>query len=407
MPNETMTDAWRSAWIERCAERLFRGVRAAADPVARILLGQPGAGKSTVAAAMRTLCDPHRGFVHVDADELLYLHPSFVPWAEEDHEAAHQGLSGDAAIAADEITSRAAARSVDLLLEIAPASATVVTDLIAFLADAHYRTELIVVVTEPDVSWAAAITRFEGQDAAFGLGRWVDPDVHDAVCEAMPEVLDAVAEQGLTDRLVLVARGGTTLADSRRGDTSFRALLPASFGGSPTVDASDPTPPAPPSPVDDRSGVRINRLSGRARDVPPREAAPTPRVTLATGVRISRLPRAPTASVPEPSRPSAAPDSQAAPPRPAAPTDHATKDRDRPSADATPRSTGPPTPPPVAPADASRAAPESPGGPSARVQGAPSPEADPRFVRLTPSEQRDVLRRARQQARLRALADES
>src|SRR4051812_48110940 len=67
-----------ASWHERTCARYLAGAARQTEPVAFIVLGQPGAGQDAIVLAIAETLRGRGGAVTIDARELTLLHPDFL-----------------------------------------------------------------------------------------------------------------------------------------------------------------------------------------------------------------------------------------------------------------------------------------------------------------------------------------
>lgn len=191
------------------------------SPLAVLLLGQTGAGKTRTAPALHALLAARRGPpIHLIADTYKAFHPSYASLAATSSPAqASAAASPDArrwlAMAVDE----AVARRADVLLETACRHPTDFTSLAEALAAGGYRVEVVVLAVPEGLSRLGIMARYYQrlpEAGSRGLQARLTPRrIHDdsyVGLLASARWLDA----GGVDQVLVVRRGNLVVFGSER-----------------------------------------------------------------------------------------------------------------------------------------------------------------------------------------------
>ncbi|CAG9260924.1 UDP-N-acetylglucosamine kinase (modular protein) [Burkholderia diffusa] len=201
-------------------ERALEVTRAAIQPVAIILGGQPGAGKAALAS--EALDDLGGNAVKVDADETRKFHPDYVALMNEDDRSAADRTHADAGPWAAKLTSAAIAGRRHLVIDGTMRDPVGLSKLCQKLRNAGYRIEARVMAVNALVSRMSIHERYERQLEVNGYGRWTNRDKHDAAFNGVPLTVESLEADCLVDRITVVARNGDApLYDNRLVDGAW------------------------------------------------------------------------------------------------------------------------------------------------------------------------------------------
>lgn len=202
-PGEIAPDQLRQIFVHKIRPTEYDAVALGPSESVRELVivgGQPGAGKTrSIAQAARA----HPGIVPVVGDDLRAYHPLY-----------RQMMTTDP-LRMPEVTAQAAGAWVGMSLDYLQAqgrSILLETTLRKFRA-AGYRTELRVLAVPAELSRMGTVSRYVGQVADDGAGRWAPSHFHDAAYANAFEAIARAASAGLVDRVVVVDRNANVLAD--------------------------------------------------------------------------------------------------------------------------------------------------------------------------------------------------
>ena len=188
-------------------------------PVAVIIAGQPGCGKSGVRNAAVDRFKENGGCTVVDVDEVRASHPRYPAWMKENDKTAADRSHEDASKAAGELRDAAIAQKKNLVIDGTlknpeKAKATAET-----LKAEGYRVEAVGLCVKPEESWKGVGDRYQKERDKFGQGRWVPKSTHDQAVEGVPKSL-AGLEQGRVDSLEVRTRENKLLHKSEPSKTA-------------------------------------------------------------------------------------------------------------------------------------------------------------------------------------------
>lgn len=211
-------DSPDQAWPQTARRRYLRPAPARETPLAILVVGQPGAGKSVLAASLRATFDLQGGCVSIDPTELAQLHPGYVTGGQRDEREVWTQLRPDAADLAADLFEQAVSRRQDLLLECTFDTADAAELLLGYLREQRYQTLVVVAVAAPVISWRDVQRRYRRQCDTWPVGRRIERDYHDEVFENLLSVLERIETGRLADELHLIGREGQVLASLTRSD---------------------------------------------------------------------------------------------------------------------------------------------------------------------------------------------
>ncbi|KAE8162412.1 zeta toxin-domain-containing protein [Aspergillus tamarii] len=175
------------------------------QPVAILLGGQPGAGKSRLAsAAMKHLGG---NAVKVDADELRQFHPRYIDMMRENDLTASDRIHADAGPWAVKLTRAAITARRNLVIDGTMRDSDNVVAQCRNFREAGYRVEARVMAVSRLVSLLGISERYEHQRQVLGFGRWVTCNHHDAAFAGVPLTVEKLEAYRLVDRMAIYTRG--------------------------------------------------------------------------------------------------------------------------------------------------------------------------------------------------------
>lgn len=181
--------------LERSALR-YSGQEA---PVAVILAGQPGAGKTQLSSIFRKAFSNDCAFIN--GDDYRRLHPFYRELNEENKENLIKMTSRFSAEITETLIQKMSDCRYNLIIEGTGRTATVPLNTTRILKGKGYRVELAALCVRPIFSLASIILRFYSMKKMGTIPRATALHAHDYVVSVLPGNLDLLAESELIDRL--------------------------------------------------------------------------------------------------------------------------------------------------------------------------------------------------------------
>ncbi|WP_338911996.1 zeta toxin family protein [Mycetohabitans rhizoxinica] len=198
MPDETSKYTVESAYKDVERNALAR-TQAQKQPKAVMLGGQPGSGKSVLAAGAIRELRSGGGAVLIDADRMRERNPLYKQLSREDPQHAADRTHKEAGEWATRLTIVAAENRRNLVIDGTMRSPESIRDLTRRLKDAGYKIEARVMAVNAETSLARARLRFEEQVAERGTGRFVNEEQHDNAYTGIVESVRALEYEKLVD----------------------------------------------------------------------------------------------------------------------------------------------------------------------------------------------------------------
>ncbi|MFF0340210.1 zeta toxin family protein [Kribbella sp. NPDC004875] len=175
------------------------------QPTVLFIVGQPGAGKTTMQAAAMDRLGMKNAYV-VDHDELLEKHPGYASGVLEDDYSASGVYGTDAgtwrAWALQEVQNR----RMDVVVPY-PIGGQGDVDLMRQFQERGYRVEVAFAAVHEAQSQLGIMERFNDGRQEVGYGRWIGSDNHDMFYQNMLGAADAIETQGAADAVHVYRRG--------------------------------------------------------------------------------------------------------------------------------------------------------------------------------------------------------
>jgi predicted ABC-type ATPase len=194
-------------------------------PKAILLGGQPGAGKSALAAEAVRELRASGGAVVIDADRMREENPRYKQLSKEDPQNAADRTQKEAGEWATRLTMAAVDNRRNLVVDGTMRSPENIRDLATRLKDNGYEVEARVLAVNPETSMTRARLRFEEQVAERGTGRFVNKEQHDNAYAGMVESVRALERDKLVDSVRVYDANQRQIYENRqeRGDWQKKA----------------------------------------------------------------------------------------------------------------------------------------------------------------------------------------
>jgi len=154
---------------------LFAGMKSSEHPVAVVLGGQPGAGKSAVVGKATDELRSRGGVVQIEGDALRDYHPAYARLMLKDDSTAAFYTDRDSGLWVEKAIAYAKEQRVNLVIEGTMRNPDVVTSTMNSLREAGYAIDARVLAVNWRLSEQGIIQRYENQKADRGVGRMTTP----------------------------------------------------------------------------------------------------------------------------------------------------------------------------------------------------------------------------------------
>ena len=172
-------------------------------PVAYILGGQPGAGKTSI---QTELIRNNPNTLIINADSYREYHPNFAfiqaEYGDESPKYTQPFINAVTERLIDELSTE----KYNLIVEGTLRTAEVPMKTAKELKERGYRTELCVMAVKPEISYESTILRYENAILLGEVPRATSKAHHDMVVERISENLDTIYESGIFDCIRIYTR---------------------------------------------------------------------------------------------------------------------------------------------------------------------------------------------------------
>lgn len=197
----------------------------AKDPVAIIIGGQPGAGKTQIIDHAKK--EFNNNIVECNADSFRDLHP-LAKHIKTHHENLYPDLTTDLAQGLNlKLRKECQARKLNFALEITLRDGAPVNATIEAIKKAGFTVNLSVLAVHENWSKLGTYERLEAQRVISGTGRIVPDDAHDIRYKALPDALKEIAEKKLYDNIHIYGRTLLNKEDKLLQQVVLKAINPS------------------------------------------------------------------------------------------------------------------------------------------------------------------------------------
>lgn len=183
------------------------------QPVAVLVGGPPGSGKSTACQVLKEMLDRRGGAVLIGPDLYKSAHPAYRRLLRSDDRTAGVKVRPDVLRWQAEVEEHVRGQRFDALVETPPADPEQAR---AYRA-AGYRVEVVVLAEAEAVTQLSVLERYLAQVAEDGAGRYVSWDNQDQVMRRLLRSVEVIETERLADRVMVVRRDLQVLYDSGPG----------------------------------------------------------------------------------------------------------------------------------------------------------------------------------------------
>ena len=196
-------------------------------PVAIILGGQPGAGKSGLLHLATARLQSEGGVVVINGDDFRSYHPAYQRLQMTDPLNAARYTDHDSGRWVEKMIRAAMDERVNLVIESTMRRVEIFDYTSSALRDAVYRVEAHALAVPERLSWLGVHMRYEEMRRGGALPRFTAREAHDAGASGMLITLDAIERQSLADRVVVASREGVILYENTHLNGIWRQPLAA------------------------------------------------------------------------------------------------------------------------------------------------------------------------------------
>lgn len=175
------------------------------NPMAVILGGQPGAGKSNFISLLK---EKNPNFIEINGDDLRTYHPHFLELLKTDERNAADLTQADVNYWIEKLLDRVSASRSNLIIEGTMRRPEVIRKTLALLVGRDYSMEIDVITATRELSEASIYYRYEVQKNLVGLARMVKPESHVAAIDGIRQTLQELSSSSIANIRLHSRRGG-------------------------------------------------------------------------------------------------------------------------------------------------------------------------------------------------------
>lgn len=208
---------------ELIKKKVTKGRHGVDQPVAIVLGGQPGAGKSGIYEIARERFSGN--IVELDCDAFRQYHPQSVQLAQD---AATYGENTNDFVFAvvDQLVEELGEQKYNMIIESSMKSPHTAFQNYDLLSPKGYAIEAQIMATPKEVSWQGVVDRYNSQLAKGIDARMVPQGFHDQVVAQFPEAADEIYRSGKMSNIRVYNRDREVLYDMKQTpDISPKAIL--------------------------------------------------------------------------------------------------------------------------------------------------------------------------------------
>ncbi len=197
------------------------------QPIAVIVVGQPGAGKTRIADACKAVLNERGGAAHIVGDFYKPYHPDYTDLLARDPEHASPLTSPDARRWNTMATEYAISQRADVLLESAGRDPAKFAEVTGQFRASGYRVQAVILAVNEANSRLGIVSRFHEQVRDTGDGRLTARKTHDVSYRGISAVADFIDRSDSVDAVDVVRRGNIVLYTNARDEQRLWQRPPA------------------------------------------------------------------------------------------------------------------------------------------------------------------------------------
>lgn len=199
---------------DKIKKNITRNKKINVKPIAYVLGGQPGAGKTTIHNMLHKMYEEN--IVSINADEYRIYHPKFkeIQQVYGNESVNYTGkFSGKMT---ENLIEDLSNEKYNLIVEGTLRDKNVPLKTEKLLKEKGYRTELSVIVVKPEISYLSTKLRYEQMYSIGEDPRATPKENHDRVVDAIPDNLDEIYKTNKFDNITLYNRNQECLYEQHK-----------------------------------------------------------------------------------------------------------------------------------------------------------------------------------------------
>lgn len=181
-------------------------------PIAVLLAGQPGAGKTVLSAMLNKLL--HDDVYFINGDEYRRFHPNYRKLFDTYGSDSVQMTSKFSGEVTERLIQQIADRKVNLIIEGTGRTTEIPHKTAKALTEKGYRVELAVIATRPEQSLCSTLLRFYEMNEGGTIPRATAAEAHDYIVNMLPGNLDTLYNDSMISKITIWDRTPERVYDS-------------------------------------------------------------------------------------------------------------------------------------------------------------------------------------------------
>ncbi len=215
MASEKITHFARESAYQGIERAALESSKPQEQPRAIVLGGQPGSGKSVLAAEAISELRARGGAILIDADRMREQNPEYKQLSRQDPQNAADLTHKEAATWATRLTVVAIDNKRDLVVDGTLRDPANIRDLTTRLKESGYEVEARIMAVSPETSLVRARLRFEEQVSEIGTGRFVNKEQHDTAYRGVAATVAVLERDKLVGKVMLYDAHQRPVYDNR------------------------------------------------------------------------------------------------------------------------------------------------------------------------------------------------
>ena len=224
MEIQDYTDSGFKLALERNLRSLTRGKKSSKQPIAILLGGQSGAGKTTIHRIKQK--EFQGNIVIIDGDSFRSQHPHYLELQQEYGKDSVEYTKDFAGKMVEHLVDELSTQGYHLLIEGTLRTTQVPRKTAQLLASKGYQVSLAIIGTKPELSYLSTLIRYEELYAIDPTQARATPkEHHDGIVENLVDNLNELESDKLFNQIQIYQRDRTCIYDSETDEGSTVEVL--------------------------------------------------------------------------------------------------------------------------------------------------------------------------------------
>ena len=224
MDIQDYTDSAFKHALARNVRSLTRGKKSSKQPIAILLGGQSGAGKTTIHRIKQK--EFQGNIVIIDGDSFRSQHPHYLELQQEYGKDSVEYTKDFASKMVESLVRELSHLGYNLLIEGTLRTVDVPKKTVQLLKNKGYEVQLALIATKPELSYLSTLIRYEELYAINpNQARATPKEHHDLIVNNLVENTHQLEQLGIFEQIQIYQRDRTCVYDSRDDEISAVAVL--------------------------------------------------------------------------------------------------------------------------------------------------------------------------------------